>query len=93
MSDKYLVGYIQNGPDSEGYDPSIDYTLKLIFDTSDEATNWVRSFVDPNLSKLQLDTSIVSDNGIRKEAHIIRCIYGSSNHPYELHRLVEVHHE
>lgn len=72
MSTKYLVRYIQNGPDSEGYNPLVDYTLKLVFDTPIEASEWVRRYVDPDLRKSQLDTSVIGDNGIRREAHIIK---------------------
>ena len=86
---KYLVRYTQCSPDSNGFDPYKDYMLDLVFDSTEEAHKWCRHYVDPYMEESCSDTSVLDDNGVRREAHIIRCMVGSYDSPDHLHQLSE----
>ena len=88
-SGKYLVRYVQCSPDSEGFDPFNDYMLDLIFESTEEAHKWCRKYDDPYMEESTSDTSVLGNDGVRREAHIIRCIVGSYDSPDHLHQLSE----
>lgn len=86
---KYLVRYVQCSPDSDGFDPYNDYMLDLLFNSTEEAHRWCRKYVDPYMEESSSDTSILGDDGMRREAHIIRCMVGTYDSPDHLHQLSE----
>lgn len=86
MSIKYAVRYLQNGPDSDGFDPYVDYMFDLIFNKRYEAIEWIRSYVDARFDENDFDVSVISPEGIRKEAHIIKCVYDEKKSPDSINR-------
>ena len=83
----YLVRYIQNGPDTEGFDQYKDYVIDIVFSDYDSARQWIREYVDKDCRFD--DTTVCTEDGLRKEAHIIRCVTDTSSDPDSLHRLID----
>ena len=83
----YLVRYIQNGPDSEGFDQHKDYIVDIVFNDHKTARQWFREYVDKD-SRFD-DTTVYTDDGLRKEAHIIRCVTNTFDSPDGLHCVVD----